>query len=82
MNCKARSSQNFKECDELAQELQNYKGCRQQLNYELSNQQKKCKKAREYLARKEKTALQHPGISVHPSDKLESGDVHEDQVFQ
>ena len=53
----ATSSRNFKVCDELAHELQELNGCWWQLNYELSDLQKKCKKAREYLVRKEKTVL-------------------------
>ena len=41
----ATSSRNVKVCKELAQELRELKGCRKQLIYELSDLQKKCKKA-------------------------------------
>ena len=78
----ATSSRNLKVCDKLAQELQELKRCMQQLNYELSDLQKKCKKAWEYLARREKTTLQQPAISVDSSNESDSGDVREDQVFQ
>ena len=82
MDCTSNIQRKFKVWNELAQELQELKGCRRQLTYELSDLQKKYKKAWEYLARKEKTALQQPAINVDSSDESDSGDVHEDQVFQ